>query len=115
MSGCKRYARPTTAARVVSGRHEVSIRVVGGLLARCFRAGLRYDFGCVPASRPDHDIRAASTEHRKVRCQCPCLLYTSDAADERSSVDLGGRRIIKKKNRKEISENKIEEGEEHDM
>ena len=25
-----------------------------------------------------------------------CLLYTSDAADERSSGDLGGRRIIKK-------------------
>ncbi len=30
----------------------------------------------------------------------PCLLYTSDAADERSSVDLGGRRIIKKKIKK---------------
>ena len=29
--------------------------------------------------------------------RCRCLLYTSDAADERSSVDLGGRRIIKKK------------------
>ena len=29
-----------------------------------------------------------------------CLLYTSDAADERSSVDLGGRRIIKKKKKK---------------
>ena len=29
-----------------------------------------------------------------------CLLYTSDAADERSSVDLGGRRIIKKKRRR---------------
>ena len=28
---------------------------------------------------------------------CVCLLYTSDAADERSSVDLGGRRVIKKK------------------
>ena len=26
-----------------------------------------------------------------------CLLYTSDPADERSSVDPGGRRIIKKK------------------
>ena len=26
-----------------------------------------------------------------------CLLYTSDAADERRGVDLGGRRIIKKK------------------
>ena len=32
-----------------------------------------------------------------------CLLYTSDAADERSSVDLGGRRILtKKQNRKRI-------------
>ena len=31
-----------------------------------------------------------------------CLLYTSDAADERSSVDLGGRRIIKKKTRSRI-------------
>ena len=29
-----------------------------------------------------------------------CLLYTSDAADERSSVDLGGRGIIKKNNTK---------------
>ena len=26
-----------------------------------------------------------------------CLLYTSDAADEEDSVDLGGRRIIKKR------------------
>ena len=36
-------------------------------------------------------FRATRHRHR------PCLLYTSDAADERSSVDLGGRRIIKKK------------------
>ena len=33
-----------------------------------------------------------------------CLLYTSDAADERSSVDLGGRSIIKKKNDKKKKE-----------
>ena len=32
-----------------------------------------------------------------------CLLYTSDAADERSSVDLGGRRIIKKKKTRQRS------------
>src|SRR5678815_5938487 len=32
---------------------------------------------------------------RDARVNCSCLLYTSDAADERSSVDLGGRRIIK--------------------
>ena len=29
-----------------------------------------------------------------------CLLYTSDAADARSSVDLGGRRIVKKNKNK---------------
>ena len=34
----------------------------------------------------------------------PCLLYTSDAAAERSSVDLGGRRIIKKNNQTVTSE-----------
>ena len=28
---------------------------------------------------------------------CACLLYTSDAADDLPCVDLGGRRIIKKK------------------
>ena len=36
----------------------------------------------------------------------PCLLYTSDAADERSSVDLGGRRIIKKTKKKKKKEKK---------
>ena len=35
-----------------------------------------------------------------------CLLYTSDAADERSSVDLGGRRIIKKKKQKKTKTQK---------
>eukprot|EP00658_Telonema_sp_P-2_P055640 TRINITY_DN44221_c0_g2_i1.p1 TRINITY_DN44221_c0_g2~~TRINITY_DN44221_c0_g2_i1.p1 ORF type:complete len:206 (-),score=46.84 TRINITY_DN44221_c0_g2_i1:10-627(-) len=33
-----------------------------------------------------------------------CLLYTSDAADEEDSVDLGGRRIIKKKNSKKLQD-----------
>ena len=36
-----------------------------------------------------------------------CLLYTSDAADERSSVDLGGRRIIKKKKHRKNKEEKV--------
>ena len=39
-----------------------------------------------------------------------CLLYTSDAADERSSVDLGGRRIIKtKKPTQQLNTTKIYE------
>ena len=37
---------------------------------------------------------------RRRRGRIGCLLYTSDAADERSSVDLGGRRLIQKKNKK---------------
>ena len=37
-----------------------------------------------------------------------CLLYTSDAADERSSVDLGGRRIFKKKIKKKKEKRKVE-------
>ena len=32
-----------------------------------------------------------------------CLLYTSDAADEEDSVDLGGRRIIKQRNPFQLS------------
>ena len=41
-----------------------------------------------------HQLRPV---HRRVQRSDGCLLYTSDAADERSSVDLGGRRTIKKK------------------
>ena len=33
----------------------------------------------------------------------PCLLYTSDAADDTPCVDLGGRRIIKKKTYRTVS------------
>ena len=33
----------------------------------------------------------------------PCLLYTSDAADDQLCVDLVGRRIIKKKKQKKTS------------
>ena len=54
------------------------------------------------AQRAALAIEIVSGEIELVRLP-PCLLYTSDAADERSSVDLGGRRIIKKKNSKAIS------------
>ena len=38
-----------------------------------------------------------------------CLLYTSDAADARSSVDLGGRRIINKKKKKKKKKQSVAE------
>ena len=53
----------------------------------------------------DSDRRRGAREgpdsrHRQRAARAPCLLYTSDAADERSSVDLGGRRLIKKTKKK---------------
>ena len=58
----------------------------------------------VSANVPDRPrVKAAAAEfgrlsgYRFADSSYACLLYTSDAADERSSVDLGGRRILKKK------------------
>ena len=50
----------------------------------------------------DQDAIGAGSNQEVAGYYMPCLLYTSDAADERSSVDLGGRRIIKKKKRVSI-------------
>src|SRR5678810_11319 len=47
-----------------------------------FPTGMKWSFLDKKSGRPKYLV-------------CNCLLYTSDAADERSSVDLGGRRIIK--------------------
>eukprot|EP00658_Telonema_sp_P-2_P036539 TRINITY_DN26409_c0_g1_i1.p2 TRINITY_DN26409_c0_g1~~TRINITY_DN26409_c0_g1_i1.p2 ORF type:complete len:109 (+),score=31.43 TRINITY_DN26409_c0_g1_i1:158-484(+) len=55
-------------------------------------------------SSPPHSARVSSVPRQRHSTSSPnpndltCLLYTSDAADEEDSVDLGGRRIIKKKN-----------------
>ena len=54
----------------------------------------------------DEDVRiglVANAQGARGELLHCCLLYTSDAADERSSVDLGGRRIIKKKKKTEDS------------
>ena len=57
-------------------------------------AGGRVPAGEGIAAAGEHQVVA--TEARGGGTREVCLLYTSDAADERSSVDLGGRRIIKK-------------------
>eukprot|EP00656_Telonema_subtile_P025500 TRINITY_DN27572_c0_g1_i1.p1 TRINITY_DN27572_c0_g1~~TRINITY_DN27572_c0_g1_i1.p1 ORF type:complete len:108 (-),score=18.67 TRINITY_DN27572_c0_g1_i1:28-351(-) len=49
--------------------------------------------GCVVQSFLPYIIKTAMNGVRET-----CLLYTSDAADEEDSVDLGGCRILKKKN-----------------
>ena len=50
-----------------------------------------------------YDGRVISLNNHIFGIYVCCLLYTSDAADERSSVDLGGRRIIKTKKEKKKS------------
>eukprot|EP00658_Telonema_sp_P-2_P058054 TRINITY_DN46486_c0_g1_i1.p1 TRINITY_DN46486_c0_g1~~TRINITY_DN46486_c0_g1_i1.p1 ORF type:complete len:153 (+),score=47.83 TRINITY_DN46486_c0_g1_i1:51-461(+) len=40
------------------------------------------------------DVKAAQAAYESYFKQTSCLLYTSDAADEEDSVDLGGRRIV---------------------
>ena len=44
-----------------------------------------------------YNISAAALNQTEIKDIYPCLLYTSDAADDLLCVDLGGRRIIKKK------------------
>ena len=46
----------------------------------------------------DFDTKTYLGSFRRVHNAC--LLYTSDAADEEDSVDLGGRRILKQKKKK---------------
>ena len=82
-------------------RDLVRSRGLGDVYKRQIEPGspvTRSDMSCSPA-----ELKRKSDEFLSKWHACkshPCLLYTSDAADERSSVDLGGRRIIKKKKKK---------------
>eukprot|EP00658_Telonema_sp_P-2_P035710 TRINITY_DN2592_c0_g1_i3.p1 TRINITY_DN2592_c0_g1~~TRINITY_DN2592_c0_g1_i3.p1 ORF type:complete len:106 (-),score=12.95 TRINITY_DN2592_c0_g1_i3:103-420(-) len=69
--------------RIVLAKHKLLRNVPGVLLGRVEKP-------CAGTGDHLHEdgLRLAP---------CHCLLYTSDAADEEDSVDLGGRRIIKKK------------------
>ena len=77
--------------------------------------------GCnLPQSNPTPTVNLVGTQVSQVLTAQPtsttvpttapieptntCLLYTSDAADDLLCVDLGGRRIIKKKNKKTSTE-----------
>src|SRR5665648_122075 len=74
---------------------EVAEATAGGIEGTApLLVGSRPGFGARHAlflSRPLPRLGATCATRRG------CLLYTSDAADEEDSVDLGGRRIIKKK------------------
>eukprot|EP00831_Metopus_contortus_P083476 TRINITY_DN9253_c0_g1_i1.p1 TRINITY_DN9253_c0_g1~~TRINITY_DN9253_c0_g1_i1.p1 ORF type:complete len:165 (-),score=19.89 TRINITY_DN9253_c0_g1_i1:30-524(-) len=56
----------------------------------------RFCLSCNYVSKIIPAILSRCTRFRFTQLK-PCLLYTSDAADDTPCVDLGGRRIIKKK------------------
>src|SRR5674536_55781 len=77
-----------------TARREVGVRdAAWSEIERACRGNIRFTF---PGSRPGPEraevfaLIHISEEYAK---WLACLLYTSDAADEEDSVDLGGRRI----------------------
>eukprot|EP00658_Telonema_sp_P-2_P039123 TRINITY_DN27991_c0_g1_i2.p1 TRINITY_DN27991_c0_g1~~TRINITY_DN27991_c0_g1_i2.p1 ORF type:complete len:126 (+),score=50.03 TRINITY_DN27991_c0_g1_i2:102-479(+) len=63
----------------------------------CPLTGPQIPLLCVNIHEHAYCLDYPSTDDGLERYVRNCLLYTSDAADEEDSVDLGGRRIIKKK------------------
>src|SRR5678816_2972552 len=85
--------RMSMITALLSSRGEVMSVIIGITLLFITGCGYHPDLLYVGSDAileyPFVRSAAASTDYPI------CLLYTSDAADERSSVDLGGRRIIK--------------------
>src|SRR5665648_1298445 len=65
---------------------------------------LKYNFSKVQELVDGGETRQDSIYNGLKALDKDCLLYTSDAADEEDSVDLGGRRIIKKKKIQKIKD-----------
>src|SRR5665809_83361 len=83
---------------------------------RCVLPGIARWKICIPRGSRRFSMIHSMRRHRGRHCmRCcaihretyysTCLLYTSDAADDLLCVDLGGRRIIKKKKNTKIAEN----------
>eukprot|EP00658_Telonema_sp_P-2_P013056 TRINITY_DN14957_c0_g1_i6.p1 TRINITY_DN14957_c0_g1~~TRINITY_DN14957_c0_g1_i6.p1 ORF type:complete len:146 (+),score=14.21 TRINITY_DN14957_c0_g1_i6:122-559(+) len=72
---------------------------VPGICGLIFVTSIRTSFNATLNAWASTESSAASISRDCFRFTkaASCLLYTSDAADEEDSVDLGGRRIIKKK------------------
>ena len=67
--------------------HDPAMMVA--LFVYAYASGMRSSRGIERACEEDVAFRVLAAQ------QQPCLLYTSDAADDSLRVDLGGRRIIK--------------------
>src|SRR5450756_2108432 len=95
-AGAAHRVRPTgvTPASVGSTRPA---RHGGGALRRAPRPAPPAGRVLARAEHPGLPLFATRKYHKSRSRPNSCLLYTSDAADDLLCVDLGGRRIIKKK------------------
>src|SRR5665811_2587513 len=93
--------RMVYGSALLNGPFAIVLGMAEGMVALNDRIKLRP----LVAARDGSRVFVASEESaiREI-CAKPevCLLYTSDAADDLTRVDLGGRRIIKKKKNKTI-------------
>ena len=78
---------------------EISVENIKQLVAKYFELPIEKLHGKTRL-REVVIARQLSMYLAKTYTNSSCLLYTSDAAEQRSSVDLGGRRIIKKKTKR---------------
>src|SRR5665811_2115958 len=97
------------AVRMVTEHEQeyASLTAASAAVARKLGVGVRACAGgcCRPRSTPGSGRgrpapswpRSRRSRPRSADWSRTCLLYTSDAADDLTRVDLGGRRIIKKK------------------
>ena len=69
------------------------------VLSRLTEAGQRRKQVLIVPEQQSHEAERALCRAGgdRVSLYADCLLYTSDAADDLTRVDLGGRRIIKKR------------------
>ena len=91
--GRAKRRRRAVAGRIDSRSSQVRMSIGGLLLRRCRSQGESVCVSVLP-------VHAATTSSHSLNSPLspsitPCLLYTSDAADDLTRVDLGGRRIIK--------------------
>src|SRR5680860_1838137 len=77
------------SVRALADRHSVHRRTVRDALEHAVPTPRKTAVRDAPAMGPHRDLVRGWLK--------ACLLYTSDAADDLLCVDLGGRRIIKKK------------------
>ena len=79
------------------GRHALPAAATGRLFVRRSNGDISMTISGTPVTGNLYSTVASLKTRLGI-----CLLYTSDAADDLLCVDLGGRRIIKKKTDKKI-------------